>query len=333
MRSNAKLYPQTFYQILLLLKEDGTPLRLPFASRDQAVDYRFKYYNFLKWCRRPLNSAATAHLQGRYNMVEVKLDNSELVFSLRTQQRFAAIDHALATALTAQGHILPDVPREFLSPTRGLPHGEALPKDWALDPTEQRDYPIPSFKEEGTLAPATILDEHAIPEGTPTGGDWMKFLEGGLGRDTMARDTQRLLETQAEATAERAEAAKIKRVGWYPGDTVLELSLGERHNPRSRFGRIIDVLIFENRPVEMGDDLQTEQHFQEYSDLIMECGFMGAIQLERTLTGFRFNLAPEVPKMLRAFGWVSARIEHCVTWQDQNIARAEIKSLILEHIK
>lgn len=138
-------YPQSYFQILLVLKEDGTPFSVEYPSSADAEKERLHFYNFLKWCRRPKNLNAVAHLDGRYNQVQIKRREHELLFILHTPQRWIATDDLIMKQLRAQG-IEPQPLPSYVTTAkqRPLPKGEATP----LRPD---------------LLPAPLVEEHPLP--------------------------------------------------------------------------------------------------------------------------------------------------------------------------
>lgn len=121
-------YPEEYFQILLSLPEDGEPIVAEYPSAGEAEEERLRFYNFLKWCRRPKNLMAASHLQGRYNMVRLSRKEHELHFSLAGVLRFEKSSNVLRNAITAKGLPLPHVPATA-NPNayRAMPKGEAAP--------------------------------------------------------------------------------------------------------------------------------------------------------------------------------------------------------------
>lgn len=189
-------YPREYHQILLSLNPDGTPLVLEMPSEYDAQQERLRYYNFLKWCRRPQNQVQAAHLQGRYNQVQIKVKGNQLIFLLRTAAAFAPVRSALQQALAAQGQALPmvqmpdpkPIPRHETAPMR-----PDLPPRIAPEPAPTQSAPIPFDHVGGT--------------------DEMGSFEMPEDEGTMAK-----LMEMVERSKQAPEPEPETRVGWFIGD-------------------------------------------------------------------------------------------------------------------
>jgi hypothetical protein len=344
MRSNSALYPQSYYQLLLILPVDGTPKTITFPSADAAAKFRLNYYNFLKWCRRPLNAHATSHLGGRYNLVSIKLVDNTLQFALRNNQRFAEMDDALTKMFEAEGLTPPPVPAEFLAPTRTVPAGERTPL--SPEPNLYPDavtlpvYTIPSAPIPEPVEPY-VLDNSIMPPGVPT--DSKAFIDKLFTKEEQEAERIRLLRVQHDHNEEYRLGLIPKREGWYPKDTVMELSTSDRERPEAMLGRAIDVAVFEQRPYTISyplrndtfdevDEAKSDKHFKLYADLLLDNGLAGAISIHRTQIGFIIAQTQEAERMLHKCGWPAIRLAQCTEWKDQNAARQEVRKLFLEHL-
>lgn len=141
MQNSTPTYPQSYHKILLALPEDGTPLSVPFGSAAAAQAERLRYYNFLKWCRRPKNASAVVHLNGRYNQVTLRVVEDTIQFALNTFQRFTETNDAIDKALAAAGLDIPPPPRTSNPHNFAqVPKGETTPLSpaWAMPADLQR---------------------------------------------------------------------------------------------------------------------------------------------------------------------------------------------------
>lgn len=139
-------YPRAYHQILLKLNEDGTPMVFPYNDAEKAQAERLRFYNFLKWCRRPKNMQSVTHLNGRYNQVEIKVTEGNLVFQLKTRHKHEPIADMLEAMLGADLPPIPPSanPKAFRT---DVPAHEARPlaPDLDVNPAPSSFFPKPDW--------------------------------------------------------------------------------------------------------------------------------------------------------------------------------------------
>lgn len=316
-------YPREYFQIILALNPDGTPLVLECGSFEQATRTRLDFYNFLKWCRRPKNVHATAHLDGRYNQMAVGIKGSAIHFQLRTAERFAPLNEALLKAM--EGMDLPELPESITNPARTLPKGEA----WPLRPDLSTTSPVPVAPT--TPGSRTLL---ADPHGTqiPQGGffpmpDWVQ------------EEALKGVALSAMVAAQPREV-EIVETQWFPA--TLRTGTAAPHGPQDKLQWVMNIMIFECRPAELpfpvskGDthevsEVLTGKREAEWGRFFMDIGWDACIGFSKIAAKgvWVFNLNEEGEKRLKSQGITSiVRIQADADLALKNKLRATISELL-----
>lgn len=98
-------YPAEYYQILLALPSDGTPIDVDYGSNEAAHKERLQLYNFLKFLHR--NPGEAMRFNNRHNLVTMSIKDTKIIFQLRVKAGSSALAQRLQS-LAASGAITPE---------------------------------------------------------------------------------------------------------------------------------------------------------------------------------------------------------------------------------
>lgn len=108
-------YPAAYSKILLAIPAGGS-VEFKLKSAEAAQAERLKFYNFLKFLRRPCNRVAAAHFAGRENQVRIIVKENVLTFSLEAKGTVTDLDYALDAALQGGSILNVDLPFAVAEP-------------------------------------------------------------------------------------------------------------------------------------------------------------------------------------------------------------------------
>lgn len=108
-------YPAAYSKILLAIPA-GRSLEFKLQSAEAAQAERLKFYNFLKFLKRPCNRVAAAHFNGRERQVRIIVKENILTFSLEAKGIVTDLDYALDAAIQGGSVLNVDLPFAVAEP-------------------------------------------------------------------------------------------------------------------------------------------------------------------------------------------------------------------------
>lgn len=284
MQNSAPTYPDEYHLILQALPEDGSPVAITMRSAAEVQEERLKYYNFLKWCRRPINRQAVSHLAGRYNEVTISCKDNQMIFRLKTH-RTVSIQSPLAQAIQQTGipAALPPLPVS------------ANPNQYAEKP-----------KYEAT----PLMPEFEPLKGVPQGPGIWDSISAADKKDIDKRNA--VMIARSAYIKEHGIEEEVKAIQWYPKQEIKSLPQAwKRCHPQFMLQEVMDDLVFsgfekllsfpiDQNDMHLIDTKLAKQMTQIWSDYFIQAGMMDYISFTTDEVQWRFNVTESFNEVLDA---------------------------------
>lgn len=313
MQNSTPTFPDEYHLILQQLSPDGTPLAITMASAADVQAERLKYYNFLKWCRRPANRNSVVHLAGRYNQVTISCQDNRMIFRLKTPQALVAAS-PLAQAFRAA---VPDAPALPPSANPRLfnetPRGEAKPLVQEFEPIRA---PVPSA----------------------SFGDFMQAGMSAADKAAIDAEHARLLARSA-SIEEHGVEVEVPERAWFPAEQ--RTGKATKHGPEDKLQYVMDKLIFDCEPATLPypptkDDIHevsgstVTRRTREWNEFFADNGWFFYIDFTSNDIGWTFSLNEEGNALLNQHGLRPAARRAAYQIDDRNLIREKVSRIFSE---